>query len=579
MKKQPAIALLSMLLVCSGIAWAQTGDGPVHMLSSDGFIRDWLILGAFPNPRNKLTTPEWGYHRDCLAQLGGEKRALLSPATEVSFRTATGQSGTAKTRRAQAASSGIFHFDSIYGRTNYELAYAFCTIQSDKAQQVTAYFGSNDEAKVWVNGALVHEAKVARSCTARQDTFTFKLKPGLNPILIKVCEAWGDWAFVIEVFTDEYLALERKRPLARALADIQGLDLGLKDSAGDVFAATRTDFPQVQWQNPYEAEKLLGQFPLQVRWFDAQGKEVQRPRGKGYYTALIQGLSPDGIRIHRAKRFMCGDPSSASVQRGDRPLTGIVASDTVASIVEMANTGKHDVLGLSYVAAAKDRSVPAGLSAGTHAKLMDRSIKKGQTCLYWLHLPQGYGEKEQKWPMILFLHGSFAQGRDLSRIRKPIPPSAEEISKDFPFVVVTPQCPGEYDAWPSDLLADLIDDVVQRYDVDARRVYITGVSLGGRGSWSFACDYPERVAAVVPVCGTYDHPERIQRIKDVPVWAFHGDQDTVVKFANTKKMVEALKAGGGNCRFTVYKGAGHGISGRVYRTKELYEWLLQQRND
>jgi predicted peptidase len=181
--------------------------------------------------------------------------------------------------------------------------------------------------------------------------------------------------------------------------------------------------------------------------------------------------------------------------------------------------------------------------------------------------------------MIVFLHGSFAQGRDLSTFRPWQPPQAAGMGEDFPFVVVTPQCPGEYDAWPSDLLVDLIDDVVRKYDVDARRVYITGVSLGGRGSWSFACDYPERVAAVVPVCGTYSHPERIHRIKDVPVWAFHGDQDTMVSFAATKKMVDGLKAAGGNVRFTVYEGAGHGISGRVYRTKELYEWLLQQRND
>jgi predicted peptidase len=181
--------------------------------------------------------------------------------------------------------------------------------------------------------------------------------------------------------------------------------------------------------------------------------------------------------------------------------------------------------------------------------------------------------------MILVLHASFQQGRDLSRIGTPIPPNVEDIKSDFPFVVVTPQCPDEYDAWPSDLLADLIDDIVTKYDVDARRIYVTGVSLGGRGTWSVAVDFPERFAAIVPVCGTYDHPERIRRIKDVPVWAFHGDQDKVVVFSVVRKMIEDLKACGGNIKFTVYRGAGHGISGRTYRNKELYKWLLEQRND
>ncbi len=554
-------------------------DGPVHMLSSDGFIRDWLILGAFPNPRNKLSTPEWGYNVDYLKSLGGEGRAKLTPETEVSFLNEAGQSEIARTVRAQTASSGVFHFDEIYGKTNYELAYAYSTIWSGKAQSITAYFGSNDQGKVWVNGELVHTYKATRSCTARQDRFTFAVKKGLNSVLVKICETWGDWAFVMEVFTEESLALESQRPLARILRDIEGLGLCFKDLAGDTMSVDKTEFPTVQWANPYEVEKLLGRFPLQVRWFDEQGKQVEQPQGRGRYTALAEGLSPDGIRIRRVKRLACGNPRALPTQADRKPLTLKTDPEDVSSIIGMANTGTDEVLGLSYLAPVKASSVGDGLSAGTYAKLMDRTIRKGQTCLYWLYLPEGYGETERKWPLILSLHGSFRQGHDLSRIGKPIPPRADEIRRDFPFVVVTPQCPDEYDAWPSGLLADLIDDVVQTYAVDARRVYVTGVSLGGRGSWSFACDYPDRVAAVVPVCGTYDHPERLHRIKGIPVWAFHGDQDRTVPFEKTKKIVDDLKASGSKIRFTVYEGAGHGISGRAYSTKALYEWLLQQGND
>jgi predicted esterase len=492
----------------------------------------------------------------------------------VTIQTADGSSRAVKTQRARTAVSGVFHFNEIYGETDYELAYAFCYIQSDKDQQVTAYFGSNDQAKVWVNGRLVHEAKVGRSCTARQDTFRFGLKKGLNPILVKVCENWGDWAFVIEVFTDEYLALERRRPLARALGDIERLDLCLGGVDGETFAAEREDFPKVVWQNPYEVEKLLGKFPLTVRWFDSQGEAADRPAGAGHYVAVAEGRSPDGFLIRRAKRFTCGKPAAAEPGGGNSEAR----AESVTSLVEMVNGGTADAVSLSYVGAVTETAGPVGLPTGTYAGLMDRSIRKGQTCVYWLDLPVGYGQAAKKWPLILSLHASRGQGRDLTKMTKRLPPADEAIRRDFPFVVVSPQCPDEYDAWPSDLLADLIDDIVQKYDVDARRVYITGFSLGGRGCWSFACDYPERVAAVVPVAGTYDHPERIRRIKNVPVWAFHGDRDGVVTFADTKKMVEDLKAAGGNVRFTVYEGAGHGISGRVYRTKELYDWLLRQRN-
>jgi predicted peptidase len=181
--------------------------------------------------------------------------------------------------------------------------------------------------------------------------------------------------------------------------------------------------------------------------------------------------------------------------------------------------------------------------------------------------------------MIIYLHASHLQGSDLSRIGTPIPPDDDEIRRDFPFVVLTPQCPDEYDAWPSDIVVDLVDEMVKEYNVDARRVYVTGFSLGGRGTWSVAVDHPDVFAAIVPVAGSYGHPERIVRIKGVPVWAFHGDRDTTVSFGQTRDMIRDLKAGGGNVRFTIYEGAGHGIKGRAYRTKELYEWLLKQRNE
>ncbi len=548
---------------------------PVHILGSDGFVRDWLILGPFPNPKDKLASPDGGYHTDYLQSLGGEPKALIRPDTRIPVTEETG-GGTAQTRRAQTAPTGIFHFDSLFGRTDYQVAYAFCYVRSDKDQKVTGYFGSNDDARIWVNGEQVHQFPNGRSCTPRQDTFTVQLQEGLNPLLVKVCERWGDWAFVLELFTDEFLVRAQQRPLARALGELRELDLCLKGLSGDEFPLQGQAFPEVQWDNPYRVERLLGAFPLQVTWRDSQGVAVSKPQGAGWYTALAEGTSPDGIRVRRAGRFYCRTDDEERPSPPDAGRPRLPSDGSVTELVAEVPTG---TVAVSYVADGYTPQPGSVLKPGKHARSFDRFVSRGESCLYWLYLPEGYGRKDRKWPMVLVLHGSFAQGRDLSRIGTPIPPDVEEIRHDFPFVVVTPQCPDEYDAWPSELLVDLIDEMVLKYNVDARRVAVTGVSLGGRGSWSVAVDYPERFAAVVPVCGTYDHPERIGRIKDVPVWAFHGDQDTTVAFAPVKKMVEDLQAAGGTVKFTVYPGAGHGISGMAYRTKELYDWLLAQSSE
>ena len=553
---------------------------PIHILGSDGFLRDWLILGQFPNPKEKLTAADSGYHTDFLAPLGGEAKAQLRPDTRVAISDTPG--GAAQTRRTQTAPTGIFHFEPLFGKTDYQLAYAFCYVHSDKDQKVTGYFGSNDDAKIWINGELVHQFPEGRSCTPRQDTFTAQLKEGLNPLLVKVCERWGDWAFVLELFTDEFLRRSQQRPLARALGELRGLDLCLKGIDGHEFPLQPQTFPQVQWSNPYRVQRLLGDFPVQVVWFDARGSRVTEPQGAGWYAALAEGTSPDGIRVRRTKRFYGragAQDRTPGMAAGDNQPKSPGGSSGGADDYSPLLEGPEGSVAVSYVAKGYTPGPEPAPKPGKQAMSFDRFVRRGESCLYWLYLPEGYGQKERKWPMILVLHGSFQQGRDLSRIGTPIPPNVEEIRNSFPFVVVTPQCPDEYDAWPSELLADLIDEMVLKYNVDARRVCVTGVSLGGRGSWSVAVDYPERFAAVVPVCGTYDHPERIGRIKNVPVWAFHGDQDTTVAFAPVKKMVEDLQAQGGNVKFTVYPGAGHGISGMAYRTKDLYDWLLQQARE
>ncbi|MGB9597984.1 MAG: prolyl oligopeptidase family serine peptidase, partial [Candidatus Poribacteria bacterium] len=121
----------------------------------------------------------------------------------------------------------------------------------------------------------------------------------------------------------------------------------------------------------------------------------------------------------------------------------------------------------------------------------------------------------------------------------------------------------------------LLNDIIRKYSVDKNRIYLTGLSMGGFATWSFAIAHPERFAAIVPICGGGD-PEKVSAIKDIPVWVFHGAKDNVVKLEQSERMVNALKQVGGNVKFTVYPDAEHDSWTATYDNPELYEWLLQQ---
>ena len=321
----PQILIVSFTLICclclaavAQPAVSRQYRAPVHILGSDGFMRDWLIVGMFPNPRNKLESADSGFHTDYLAELGGEATGEILLNSRISYTDERGARQSVQVRRFQTAPSGVLHFDKLYGRADYQLAYAFCYIDSDRDQTVTSYFGSNDDAKVWVNGELVHEYPLPRSCKARQDTFTFRLKRGLNPVLVKICERWGDWAFVMEVLTDEFVASLGERSLTRVLRDIRELDLCLVGIDGQEFSAAVQTFPKVHWDNPCRAQRLLGDFPLDVCWYDPKGKTVLRPQGTGPYTAVIEGVNPDGLLVRRAERFYgTGDDSQSLSTRDD----------------------------------------------------------------------------------------------------------------------------------------------------------------------------------------------------------------------------------------------------------------------
>jgi len=226
--------------------------------------------------------------------------------------------------------------------------------------------------------------------------------------------------------------------------------------------------------------------------------------------------------------------------------------------------------------AAKEKSG----SGGQSEQLFQKEITKKVSLKYLLYLPKGYGEKkDQKWPLMLFLHGAGERGDDINLVKKHGPPKLIDAGKEFPFIVVSPQCPTS-SWWPEqvDALVALLDDVQSKYAVDSSRVYLTGLSMGGFGTWTLACRYPDRFAALAPICGGGER-YLVSRLKNVPVWVFHGAKDPVVPLQSSSEMVEALKKAGGNVQFTVYPDAQHDSWTETYNNPKLYEWFLSHRKN
>ncbi|MDD5622755.1 MAG: prolyl oligopeptidase family serine peptidase [Actinomycetota bacterium] len=194
---------------------------------------------------------------------------------------------------------------------------------------------------------------------------------------------------------------------------------------------------------------------------------------------------------------------------------------------------------------------------------------------YLLFLPSDYyKEKTKNWPMILFLHGAGERGGNVEMLREVGVPKLAEEDKDFPFIVVSPLCPADR-YWVPAVLKKLLDDVCGELRVDMDRIYLTGLSMGGYGTWDTAIKYPDIFAAIAPICGG-GNPYWVYKLSDMPVWVFHGAQDTVVSPQESIKMVEALEKYGGNVKFTLYPELEHDCWTETYNNPELYEWFLEQ---
>lgn len=222
------------------------------------------------------------------------------------------------------------------------------------------------------------------------------------------------------------------------------------------------------------------------------------------------------------------------------------------------------------MSATRDASAPP---PGTLASLTVRARVCRDVTLRALLAPP-LAEVPPPWPLLLFLHGSGERGDDAARLTRYGPPALAAAGTPWPALTVAPQCPAD-DRWTDhlDALLALLDEVAARHPVDASRVVVSGVSLGGEGCYELLARAPERFAAALVICGP-GRPERAARHASVPTWVVHGEDDEVVPPDASRAMVAALRGAGGHARLTTYPGVGHEAWTRAYADPTLRAWLL-----
>lgn len=354
-------------------------------------------------------------------------------------------------------------------------------------------------------------------------------------------------------------------------------------------------FPACDFEQPAEVEDLIGPYVLTPVFYDAQYNLVKSAQKPGRYGAVVRITADDGKTYTRFATLF-RQPDDVDWRDGGPGVTAVlprplvndpaIAERDSAAIDQYAqqrfsNDLQHDPSGAQFLAWVYESR--AGNSDQLDFRSADQKwwfgLKQKLGLLdqkYLVSTPPAYNrDKSSKWPLIVFLHGSGERGDDLNLLKTQGLPKLLLSRKDLPFIIVSPQClPNE--SWNPWEVNFLIDQIRRKFRVDDDRIYLTGLSMGGTGTWATAWQFPERFAAIAPICGSFP-AERMTTMRDLPVWVFHGAKDPLAPIISDEQCVAALQKIGGHVRFTFYPDGEHDVWTRAYADPRLYSWLLEQR--
>ena len=198
---------------------------------------------------------------------------------------------------------------------------------------------------------------------------------------------------------------------------------------------------------------------------------------------------------------------------------------------------------------------------------------------YHIYFPNNYHDSDTKFPLVLFLHGAGERGDDLGLVEKHGIPKMINNGINFPFITVAPQCP-KFQYWSEPVnvktLLLLVEEIIKKNKVDIERIYATGLSMGGYGTLAIAKERPDLFSAIISVCGGLDTTD-IERLKDIPIWLFHGAEDKVVPVENSELIYDLLKPINPEIKITIYKGINHNSWEMTYNNQNIYDWMLKYK--
>lgn len=217
------------------------------------------------------------------------------------------------------------------------------------------------------------------------------------------------------------------------------------------------------------------------------------------------------------------------------------------------------------------------LATSSFSQMKNKKFVTKKELSYLIYTPDEYTTDRESSPLLLFLHGAGERGNDLNMVKAWGPPKIIENGGKLPFVVIAPQCPQDQ-FWDIYLLKDLLDEIISKYNIDKSRIYLTGLSMGGFGSWALSSMFPDYFAAIAPICGGGDQFLVARALNNMPLWVFHGKKDMAVPEEASAILVNALKEQGSNVKYTVLPEGDH-VASWVYAYNEanLWDWFLKHK--
>ncbi len=221
-----------------------------------------------------------------------------------------------------------------------------------------------------------------------------------------------------------------------------------------------------------------------------------------------------------------------------------------------------------------------GCAAQSTSQLIDAEMKTVtvEKLNYYLYYPEDYEtSSDEKFPLLLFLHGGGESGDSLVAVKRNGPPKLIAQGKQFPFLILAPQNPNQKKWWNTRAVNQLLDSIVENNNIDKNRIYLTGLSRGGGAAWEMVVQYPDKFAALAVVCGMTPVPYAAWIDKEMPIWVFHGEEDASIPISESEAMVKRLKEMNYDVKFTKYPGVGHDSWVKAYNTEALYTWFIEQK--